>query len=297
MKNLILYVTFVMPFFMAAKIQAQDLQNLNPILFEKENFNSSYIASDSNELNVSTIVSIANATEKNNKFHFLITGNLGKLGLGFGAKINTSFHSIYQTTSAEIMLAKRLNLGKNHSLSFGLNTGVLLNSLRQDKINQYTNLEDPVIKNLYYDRVGFTAGLGLRYNWNNKFQIGGSVPFLVNTFEGVDPVYVINTSYRQYFGENFSLKPELILYGTKYVTPTFEGNATFDYRDMVWIKVGARLTEQVFFGAGGNVKFIEFGYLYNMSFGNNFKQIYPNAHNISVKFKFLGQNFKKKEIE
>ncbi|MGB1017671.1 MAG: type IX secretion system membrane protein PorP/SprF [Chitinophagales bacterium] len=295
MKKSTIYIIFILPFFIVFKLQAQDLQNLNALLFEKENFNTAYIASDSNELNVSTIVSIANVVEKNNKFHFLLNGNIGKLGLGFGVKVNTSFHSIFQTTSAEIFLAKRLNLGKKHALSFGLNTGLILNSLRQDKVNQYTNLEDPVIKDLFYDRVGFSAGLGLKYNWNDKFNFGVSLPFLVNTFEGIDPVYIINTSYRQYFGKNFSLTPELVVYGTRYVKPTLEVNTKLNYQNIAYIKVGARLTEQVFFGAGGNIKFIDFAYIYKLSFGNHFKQIFPNVHNVSVKFRFLENSLKKKK--
>ena len=166
MKRII--ATTLLVFILSQLVSGQDLLNINNFNLNEENYNSSFIASDSSSLRVSTIVSAANAVQNNSKFHFLAYGNFGKLGLGLGAKVNTSFYQIFQTTTAEFLLAKKVHVGKQNHLSFGMNAGLILNKLRQDKINQYTNIEDPIIINNSYDRIGFTGGLGFNYNWHPK---------------------------------------------------------------------------------------------------------------------------------
>ena len=294
MKNLLLILIAVVVCTLSGF--AQDMLNSNDFLFKKEHFNTSYITSDSTSLNISTVVSTANAVQNNSKFHFLLYGNMGKSGIGVGAKVNTSFYNVFQTTTAEFMLAKRVDVGKENVLSFGLNGGVILNSLKLDRINQYTDLQDPVITDGTFNKTGFTTGLGFNYNWKDRIDLGISLPVLVQSNEGVAPVFFTNLSYKHRFNENISIEPGVLVYGPNYTTPTIEGNVRLDYKENLYVKVGGRSTSSFIFGAGASINFIEVGYMYNMVLGDPFNEAYNGQHNINVAFKFLAKNpFEKKE--
>lgn len=294
-----IYITLLISLSLSTLVYSQDLLNLNNFNLNEENYNTAYITSDSSSLTVSTIVSAANAVQNNSKFHFLAYGNFGKLGLGFGAKVNTSFYQIFQTTTAEFLLAKRVDVGKNNNLSFGINGGLILNNIKEDKINAYTELDDPVLVNNTYNKVGFTAGLGFNYNWHNKLDLGVSLPVLIQSIQGVAPVYFTNLSYKQDIGTNFSIKPGIMIYGPNYTTPTIEGNTTISFREYAWVKVGGRSNKTVIFGVGGSVNFIDFGYVYNLSAGGPFNEVYTGLHNVQVAFNFLATkpNNKIKEVD
>lgn len=287
MKNIIYTLSLITGLVFFQDTKAQDFLNINDFNFNETTFNSAYLATDSNKLDVSTIVSLGRTTENNTKYHFLVEGNIGKLGLGIGAKVNTSFFRIYQSTTAEILLAKKISFGKNHSLRFGLNSGIVLNTLSENKINEYTDLNDPVLTNGQFDRVGFTAGLGLNYNWNDKLNIGFSLPVLVNSLRGLEPVYFGNISYDIKISDKFFLKPSLMAYGPAYIGPTLYGDFKFSYKNYLWIKGGMNTNMTVTGGAGGSVKFVSFGYIYNHNLLNDFKEVYNSGHRIQVAFHFL----------
>lgn len=273
--------------FVSLGLKAQDMLNMNNFNFEKDNYNTACITTDSSSLKISTIVSMSDAIQNSSKFNFLMYGNMGKLGLALGAKVNSSFYQIFQTTTAEFLLAKRMNFGKGSSLSFGINAGVILNNLKQDRINEYTELEDPVLSNGTFNRAGFTTGLGFHYSWKERLDVSISVPVLVQSFQGLAPVYFTNLSYKQALGTKFSIQPEIIAYGPNYIKPTIEGNIRVQYLDFAWLKVGGRSTQTLLFGAGASVKFIDFGYMYNLSAGQPFQEVYTGLHNIKVAFNFL----------
>jgi hypothetical protein len=117
---------------------------------------------------------------------------------------------------------------------------------------------------------------------------------LIQSFEGIAPVYFTNLSYKQPLGENFSIKPGVMIYGPNYAKPTIEGNAQFAYKDFAWIKIAGRSNKTLLFGAGGSVNFIDFAYIYNLSAGAPFNEVYTGLHNIQVAFNFLATKPTKK---
>lgn len=274
------------------QINAQDMLNMNNFNFEKDNYNTACITTDSTSLKISTIVSLTDAIQNSSRFNFLMYGNMSKLGLAVGAKVNSSFYQIFQTTTAEFLLAKRMNFGKGNSLSFGLNAGVILNNLKQDRINAYTEAEDPVLTNGTFNKTGFTTGLGLHYSWKEKLHVSMSLPVLVQSIQGLAPVYFTNVSYKLAMGSKFSFQPEIIAFGPNYIKPTIEGNVRVEYLDFAWIKLGFRSTQSFLFGGGASVKFVDFGYIYNLSAGQPFQEVYSGLHNIKVAFNFLDSKTK-----
>ena len=288
MKNLT-YIFTIALILCSFSTKAQDFINANDYNFGPEHFNTSYIAEDSSSLKISTIVSAVNAAQNNSKFHFLMYGSVGTTGLGVGAKVNTTFYRLFQTTTAEFMLAKKIDVGKENAFSFGLNGGIAVNSLKTDRINEYTDLNDPVLVGQTFNKVGFIAGLGMNYNWKDRIDLGVSVPILIQSVEGVAPVYFTSFGYTQKIGSNFSIKPNVMLYGPNYINSSFEGSVKFDYDNKLWIKGGGRTTKKLLFGAGGSLNFVDIGYMYNMALGNGFADVYSGAHNINVVFNFLAE--------
>lgn len=285
-----IFIPFIVLLFLSLLngLKAQDMLSINDLNFGKESINPSYIASDSSSFKITTIIGAANAVENFNRFHFLAHGNVGKLGLGFGVKINTSFYQVFQINTSEIMIAKQVDLGKSHHLSFGLNTGIALFRLRAENINQYTDMSDPIIQNELFNRANFTTGFGLRYNWKDKVDLSASLPVVLQSKRGLQPIYFTTLAYKQAIGTKMSIEPGAMFYGTDYTRPSFEGSLTLRYQNIAWLKVGGRSTKNLSIGAGANINFLEIGYTYNNILGEGFQQVYNNLHAIQVSFLFLG---------
>ncbi len=279
-------------------LKAQDMLSINDLNYGKESINPAYISGDSSSFKITTIIGTANAVENFNKFHFLAHGNIGKLGLGFGVKVNTAFYQVFQVNTSEIMIAKQINLGNSHRLSFGLNTGIALFRLRAENINQYTDMSDPIIQDELYNKANFTTGFGWRYNWKDKVDLSASLPVVVQSKRGLMPIYFTTLAYKQAIGAKMSIEPGLMLYGTNYTKPSFEGNLTLRYQQIAWLKIGGRSTKNFSVGAGANINFLEIAYTYNNIMGEGFQQVYNNLHAIKVSFLFIGnQSIKAKKQE
>ena len=295
MRNLLQIILLILSGLFAQNVLAQDMLNINDFNFGPEFYNSSYIAEDSSSLNISTVVSTTDAVAKNSKFHFLLYGSVGKSGLGIGTKINTTFYNIFQSTTAEILLAKKVNIGINNSLNFAINTGLIMNTINRNRINQYTDISDQVIQNETYQKIGYTAGFGLNYNWKNKLDLGISLPTFVQTANDVAPVFFTSLAYNQDIGNDLILRPQILFYGPDYIKPTVEGSLRLDYKESFWLKVGARSTTKIIFGLGASINYVKLGYMYNLSFGEELKDVYPGLHSLNVSFHFLAKSpFEKK---
>lgn len=296
MKNLKFQIISLVLLSAWSQVSGQDMLNINDLNYGKESVNTAYIADDSSTLEISTILATASATENFNRFHFLFHGNIGKHGLGFGVKVNTAFYQIFQTNTTEFMIAKRVQLGKQHTLSFGLNSGIVLNRLRTERINTYTDIADPIIQNELYNKVGFTTGFGLRYNWKNKLDFGASLPVIIQSNNGLAPIYNTHISYKQALGKLMSIEPSFMAYGTDYTAPSIEGSIRLEYKDLIWLRVAGRSTKNLAFGAGTKINFLMVGYTFNSIVGEGFNEVFNNLHAIQVSFMFLGGQALRKNI-
>ena len=288
MKNIYTHILLLCFLGFLGSLKAQDMLSINDLNFGKESINPAYISGDSSSFKISTIIGTASAVENFNKFHFLAHGNIGKVGLGFGVKINTAFYNVFQINTSEFMIAKQVDLGKQHRISFGLNSGIALYRLRAEKINEYTDMADPIIQDELYNKVNFTSGFGLRYNWADKVDLSASLPVIVQSKRGLTPIYFTTLSYKQKIGSIMSVEPGVMLYGTDYTRPSFEGNLTLRYKEIAWLKLGGRSTKNFSVGAGASINFLEIGYTYNNIMGEGFQQVYNNLHAIQVSFLFIG---------
>jgi hypothetical protein len=269
-------------------VNAQTTLTDNDINFKKASYNSSMIVADSNSLVLNLSTSLSNNLQETSRMHFLAYGNLEKLGLGLGVKINSRFKDYYKTTSAELLIAKKLTFRELNHLNFGLNFGIDYMGLNDNYFNGFVDQSDVYITNNPNQNMRFLAGFGASYIWNNALQVGFSMPELIKTENSFYPTMFSNVAYKQGLGKAKAMyvQPELFMYSTNIVPVTLEGSTSFGYKNYAWLKLGGRSTKTLIVGMGGGYSFIEVGYNYNMNFGN-YEVVNQTQHNINLCFNFL----------
>ncbi|MCB0539656.1 MAG: type IX secretion system membrane protein PorP/SprF [Bacteroidetes bacterium] len=279
--------------FISTAVAQQTLTD-NDINFKRVSYNTSLIHSDSSQLMLNFTTSLGGDVQETSRMHFMAYGNIKKVGIGIGAKVNSRFKDIYKTTSAEILLSKNIKFKEKNDFNFGLNFGVLYNSISDKYFNEYVELEDVTISQ-QENKVRFIGGFGVSYIWNNSLEFGFSMPELVKSNNEFYPTFFGNVAYKQRFGEQKALyiEPTLLIYSTDLTGATIEGALKAGYHEYVWAKIGGRNTKTMLFGLGGGYNFINVGYVMNMNFGD-YSNIQQMQHNINLSLNFLQVSNKKK---
>ena len=273
-------------------VKAQNTLTNNDINFQEVSYNSSFIVADSNVLVIGATTSLSNNEQETNRLNFIVYGNLKKLGIGIGAKINSRFRNFYKTVSAEVLLSKNIKISNKSDFNFGLNFGLNSNAINEDYFNNYVDLSDEEIQS-YENKIRFMTGAGIGFVWNKNLKIGFSMPELFKTESTFYPTFFANASYKFNLAKSeVYIEPSILLYTTSFTPVTFEGSIKAGYREYAWLKMGGRSTKTLIFGAGGGYKVVNIGYSYNKNF-DEYQSINESQHNINVYFNFL-QELKKK---
>jgi hypothetical protein len=269
-------------------LQAQYTLTDNDINFKKASYNASMIVVDSNNLVLNLSTSLSDNLQETSRMHLLTYANFPKLGLGIGAKFNTRFKDYYKMTTAEFLIAKKIELKEKSLLNFGLNLGVDYLGVNENFFNGFVDQSDEFITNNPNQSVRFMSGFGTSYVWDNKFQIAFSMPELIKSQSDFYPTVFANMAYKQSLGKTKALylKPEVMVYSTDIAPVTIEGSASFGFQNNIWMKMGGRSNKTMLVGMGGGFSFIEVGYNYNMNF-SNYDVVNQMQHNINLCFNFV----------
>ncbi|MFT4645144.1 MAG: hypothetical protein ACI8ZX_001556 [Planctomycetota bacterium] len=95
MKKITIALSIVMVCFVFVK--AQNTLTKNDINFQEVSYNSSFIVADSNVLVIGATTSLSSNEQETNRLNFLVYGNLKKVGMGVGLKVNSRFRNFYKT--------------------------------------------------------------------------------------------------------------------------------------------------------------------------------------------------------
>tara|TARA_B110000908_G_C10263919_1_gene461797 strand:+ start:4236 stop:5612 length:1377 start_codon:yes stop_codon:yes gene_type:complete len=284
MKKVIITIGIIMVCFVSLK--SQNTLTNNDINFNEVSYNTSFIVADSNTLVIGATSSLSSNEQETNRLNFIVYGNLKKLGLGIGAKLNSRFRNFYKTVSAEILLSKNIKISEKSDFNFGLNFGLNSNSINENYLNNYVDLSDVEIQD-YENKIRFMTGAGIGFVWNKDLKIGFSMPELFKTENTFYPTFFANASYKFNFAKSdVYIEPSILLYTTSFTPVTFEGSIKAGYREFVWLKMGGRSSKTLIFGAGGGYKVINVGYSYNKNF-DEYRLINESQHNINVFINFL----------
>lgn len=291
MKNSIQYICLLSLFLLGYSLNAQDALTVNDLNFNKASFNSAFIISDA-PVNVSLTTSLGPGVQNTRRLNFLAYGNIKKLGIGIGARVNSKFYGLYNVNTAELLYAKELKVNDHSNFYAGLNFGVHFADLNENELNQHVDYEDPFILNNELPQYRFMFGLGFGYTRHDRLKVGFSLPTLMKTNNDFYPLFVLNTSYKfdlftgsdqHMAGNEISIEPEMMLYGTNLLPLTFEGSVKVHYTEEFWVKAGGRTTKSLLFGFGWHKPFVHMGYVYNANM-KEYAQINPGVHNINVHF-------------
>jgi hypothetical protein len=95
MKKIIITISIIMICFVSLK--SQNTLTNNDINFKEVSYNSSFIVADSNVLVIGATTSLSSNEQETNRLNFIVYGNLKKVGMGVGLKVNSRFRNFYKT--------------------------------------------------------------------------------------------------------------------------------------------------------------------------------------------------------
>lgn len=283
MKKIFIIITIVAFSFV---LKAQNSLTNNDINFKEVSYNSSFIVVDTNVLTIGVTSTLSDNEQGTNRLNFIVYGNMKKLGLAVGAKVNSRFRNFYKTVTAEVLLSKQIKISKKSDFNFGLNFGLISNDINENFFNNYVDMSDSEIVK-YERKLRFMAGAGIGFVWNKNLKLGFSMPELFKSENKFYPTIFSNISYKyQIEKSNIYVQPSLVFYSTTIAPDTFEGSIKVGYKEFVWVKLGGKSSKTLVFGIGVGYKFLKLGYSVNKNF-DEYQLINDNQHNINVTFNFL----------
>lgn len=285
MKQQLSYLFIVIFSCMFLILQGQEIQTLNDLYFDRGNINTSYIIEDDSKMNISLTSSLGGGDQNTRRINMLAYGNYNKLEIGVGLKVNTAFYGLLNVTTAETLYAKDFSIDEMNRFYIGLNFGVHYVGINTKLLNEYVQLEDPLLAGREFPQYRFTAGFGVGYEFKDRLQAGISIPSLVKNKNDYRADYIINLLFKTRIHPDIELNPELLFYGTQSPNFTGEANVSFIYYDIASLKLGARTTKSVFFGLGWVREVLKVGYIYQLNTGK-YDIVNPGVHNVNVSYKF-----------
>jgi type IX secretion system PorP/SprF family membrane protein len=227
-----------------------------------------------------------------------------KIGLGFMAMSDRT--DILSKNTFVVSYSYKLKFGQNHGLNFGLNLGILNNSISFDEaiiIDQ----DDPLVSNSSRSKTGFTSDFGLLYKIK-ELQIGVSVPQIfsnsnlyINTL-GEKFSFTSSRHYRAslkytFFlneSKNLSIYPLLAARFVNGAPFQYDANVVVDFKKIGWIGMTYHSNYAFSSSVGLRYQNMIIGYVYDYPIGN-LNQFTKGSHEFILGYRFGDQN-KKEEF-
>lgn len=268
-----LYISFI--FIICAIIsQAQNSSYFNDF-FDNANFNAAYIPM--NQGFKLGFLGYKNLESPYTPGYFSVnTSYTTKDNLSIGLRLvnkHYGFHSFYQLDG---IIAHRLALTNNDSLSIAINLGGATNTFNQDYLNRYTEV-DPAID--VYNKTFFSSGASLLYTHKKVLELGASAPILATSDYGLRPLMYFSAA-TNFEANDFTIKPQLI-YELNSYSNLLDMSIRLKYVNRYWAKVSYNTFESATFGLGFNLKLVEIGYAYKLN-ANDYSRNLLGLHLLNI---------------
>jgi len=191
---------------------------------------------------------------------------------GFG--LNVTRDEIMYSAQTKAMLTYAYHIfgpyANSSKFSMGFSAGLIHNQVKWDELFvQHPN--DPYLWDNNATYMAFEASVGLNYTFRNLFQIGVSVPQLVNpglsaTDEagnniGLVTHYAVNAKGFINLPDGYSvLEPSVMLRATNRAPYQLDAGIRFTYADLTWGSIGYRGNYAVTLAAGIKLERLRIGY-------------------------------------
>lgn len=231
-------------------------------------------------------------------------GNAKKIGIGGYFEFDQI--GAHQTLSLFLDYAYKIPIGA-HRLSIGVSGGIQYYSFDVTKLqgNEAIVLGDDVTFEDSFNRLMPNFGLGLYFYQPNKYYLGASVPYLLNSKLGT-PSAVAHRDRHYHFmggvvvplGESLKLKPSVLVKMVPSKAPVqFDGSLMFVINDALWLGLSYRLDNQFnsesldFIAAFQLKNGLRIGYAYDFTLSalNNYTS---GSHEIMLGYDFQGKDYR-----
>ena len=227
-----------------------------------------------------------------------------KIGLGFMAMSDIT--DILSKNTFVVSYSYKLKFGQNHGLNFGLNLGILNNSIAFDEAI-IIDEDDALVSNSSRSKTGFTSDFGLLYKIK-ELQIGVSVPQIfsnsnlyINTL-GEKFSFTSSRHYRAslkytFFlneSKNLSIYPLLAARFVNGAPFQYDANVVVDFKKIGWIGMTYHSNYAFSSSVGLRYQNMIIGYVYDYPIGN-LNQFTKGSHEFILGYRFGDQN-KKEEF-
>lgn len=227
-----------------------------------------------------------------------------KIGLGFMAMSDRT--DILSKNTFVVSYSYKLKFGQNHGLNFGLNLGILNNSIAFDEAI-IIDEDDAIVANSNRSKTGFTSDFGLLYKIK-ELQIGVSIPQIfsnsnlyINTL-GEKFSFTSSRHYRAslkytFFlneSKNLSIYPLLAARFVNGAPFQYDANVVVDFKKIGWIGMTYHSNYAFSSSVGLRYQNMIIGYVYDFPIGN-LNQFTKGSHEFILGYRFGDQN-KKEEF-
>jgi len=228
-----------------------------------------------------------------------------KMGLGLIAMTDRT--DILSKNTFIVSYSYKLKFGNDHGLNFGLNLGILNNSIAFDKaiiIDQ----NDALVSNSSRSKTGFTSDFGLLYKMKD-LQVGISVPQIFsnsNLYINTAGEKFSFTSSRHYRAsvkytfflnesKNLSVYPLLAARFVNGAPFQYDANVIVDFKKLGWIGLTYHSNYAFSSSLGLRYQNMIIGYVYDYPLGD-LNQFTKGSHEFILGYRFGGQNKKDEGI-
>lgn len=210
-----------------------------------------------------------------------------KNNVGAGLKILSSSIGVFQTINAEGVFSKSVKLNDKNALSFGISLGVMQTNLKNELLNRQVDLSDPALNKNDLNKLLFTTGLGLRYTFNKKAEIGISMPSIITADQSLNNLLVSNFAWNFNLGKDkiWKIKPIVNYYNFNNNLNMLDGILQGTWKETISISSGYRTNGALIASAGLNFKSFAINYAYYSQM-SGYNALAPAQNEIAIAFTF-----------
>lgn len=210
-----------------------------------------------------------------------------KNGNGVGVKLLSNAAGVFQTFNAEGVYSKQVKINSKNTFSLGLSAGLVQTNLKSELLNSMVDKSDAYLSNPDLNRLRFSSGAGMLYQYNKKAELGISFPALISGDDPINNLMVINAAYNIYAGKNkqVKIKPMANYYNLPVSPSMYDGLVAVSFKDAISITGGYRSNGSAIVGAGINFKSFAISYAHYQFTGAT-ENLNPAENEICISFGF-----------
>lgn len=202
---------------------------------------------------------------------------------GIGGKLNYDKRGIYEAFYGDVSLSYQIVIDRAHVISVGTDIGLVNRSFDTGELNEFVNLDDPVLNSDYYFKTNMKLGFGVSYV-SRFLEIGIALPHLIESSEQANTQANLYTGYRhQVPNSDWLIKPNFLYSRYTDNSNVVDANIMVQKDDTFWLQLGYRSTNNILASLGFMVQEMEIDYSFSPYIGSD-DLPYETQHQVMLIF-------------